>query len=192
LHAKQVNSDNSQAVRAQSDSRRLDVDSTALRVRREDQDSIRVQGGASSNASALSVEPEVSRVRRANQENATVGQAEPAAHAREIGQENSRTQAIKTDDARAAGVDSDDPPLNRFDWDGARNAVSSTRVDRLLAVPTLAEPPTHKAVPQAAVPASVKPGVSALDATQREALFQEFLRWQERQGVRWIGTSSTR
>jgi hypothetical protein len=115
---------------------------------------------------------------------------------------DSITRAGRADpDTRAKGNDrednengrddrgaADDTPLNRFDWGGARaSANSSTKGDRIpsKAVPTVAvEPFALEVAPQVSTAAPAKSGVSALDHAQREALFQEFLRWQERQRVR--------
>jgi hypothetical protein len=132
-------------------------------------------------STSRAVEPEGSRVRLANQGNATAGRTEVNAGAKGIDQEDSRTQGINP--GRGAQVDPDDSPLNRFDWDSvhARSAISLTKGDRLLPkAPTVTEVPTPQAPFQMSVPAQVKAGASALDAGQREALFQEFLRWQDR------------
>jgi hypothetical protein len=160
LRATQVDPDNSRALRAESDSHRQDVDPAVLRAAREDQDSFRVQSSGSNNARARPIEPE-----------------------------GSRTRGINPDNGRGAQVDPDDSQLNLIDLNGvhARSATSFTKGDRLQpkAVPTVAEPPPPQAPPQVSMPVQVKAGVSALDAAQREALFQEFLRTQERQWVRF-------
>ena len=158
LRAKQVDPDNFRAMRAESDSRRPDVDQAVLRAAPEDQDSFRAQSNGANNARA---------------------------RAKSIDQEDSRTR-INSDNGRGAQANPDNSPLNRFDWDGvqARSATSLTKGDSLQskAVPTatVGEPLTRQAPPQVS-----KAGVSALDGAQREALFQEFLRWQERQSLRF-------
>ena len=161
LRAKHIDPNISRAPRAKSDSRKQDVDPAVLRAAREDQDSFRVQSSGSNNAPARAIEPEGSRTRR----------------------------GISPDNGRSAQVDLDDSQLNLFDLNGvhARSATSFTKGDRLQpkVVPTVAEPPTPQAPPQVSMPVQVKAGVSGLDAAQREALFQEFLRTQERQWVRF-------
>jgi hypothetical protein len=157
LRTTQVDPDNSRALHAESDSHRQDVDPTAAR---EDQYSLRVESNGSNNARESAIEPEGSRTRRG----INPGRG-------------------------AQAIDPDDSPLNRFDWNSVhpRSAMSFTKGDRLLlkAVPTVAELPIPQSPLQVSVPAQVKAGVSALDAAQREALFQEFQRTQGRQWVRF-------
>jgi len=161
LRATQVDPDNSRALRAESDSRRQDVDPAVLRAAPEDQASLWVQSNGSNNARARAIEPGGSRTRR----------------------------GINPDNGRGAQVDPDDSQLNLVDLNGvhAWSATSFTKGDRLQpkAGPTVAAPPTPQAPPQVSTPVQVKAGVSILDAAQREALFQEFLRTQERQWVRF-------
>jgi hypothetical protein len=112
------------------------------------------------------------------------------ARARAIEPEGSRTRrGINPDNGRGAQVGPDDSQLNRFDLNGvhALSATSFAKGDRLQpnAVPTVAVPPTPQAPPQVSMPVQLKAGVFALDAVQREVLFQEFLRTQERQWVRF-------
>jgi hypothetical protein len=129
-------------------------------------------------------EPEGSRVQLASPRSATVGLTELDAGTKGIDQADLRTRGINADNGRATQVDPDGSPLNRFDWDGmhARSAISLTKGDRLLpkVVPTVAAPPTPPAPSQVSVPVQMKASVSALDAARLEALFQEFLRWQDR------------
>jgi hypothetical protein len=161
LRATQVEPDNSRVLHAEPDSRRQEVDPAVLRAAREDQDSLRVQSNGSNDARARAIEPEGWRTRR----------------------------GINPDNGRGAQVDPEDPQLNLIDLNGvhARNATSFTKGDRLQpkAGPTVAAPPSPQASPQVSIPVQVKAGVSLLDAAQREALFQEFLRTQERQWVRF-------
>jgi hypothetical protein len=159
-----------------------------LRAAREDQDSFRVQSRGSTNARARVIE--APRVETPTQENSTVGRPDPGGRAAVNDQEDARTRGINPDNGRATPVDPNDSPLNRFDWDAAsvRSASSTVRGDRLLlpkAVSTVTEPSNLQAPPQMSVPGPVKTGVSALDAAAREALFQEFLRWQARRQSRY-------
>jgi hypothetical protein len=168
---KQVDSDSSQTRRAAVDARRQDVDPELLRLAREDQDSFRKPSSKSSKASAPAIAAEDSRATRG-------ASATP---------DGSRTRGINPDNSRAAAVQEDDATLNRFDWDDALalNNALPPKSDRLQPKAVSTEAPAPSARPQAPAAIPVRAGAPELDQAQREALFQEFLRWQERQGIRY-------
>jgi hypothetical protein len=182
LRIKQDEADDSRALRA-GNSRALALDPAVVQTTREDQRGFRMQSTDPGNARASVVQPEALRVSRTNQEAARV--VEPKA----TGQEDLRTRGLKPDSGRGALVEPEDSPLNRFDWNGGqtRNVTSLGKGDRLLpkAVATVTEPAAPRAPLPASAPVLVNTGVSTLGDVRREGLFQEFLRLQERQGIRF-------
>jgi hypothetical protein len=161
-----VDPDNSPAPRAE-------YDPAVLRAAREDQDSFRVQSRRRNNARARAIE--LDGTGPANQES-PAGRAEVNAQV-----ENAPMRGINPDNGRVGPQES---PLNRFDWDGARARSAVVSKGDRLAAPTEAEPPKPQAPPPVSVPVPASAGVFA-SPTARETLFQEFLRWQERQSIRF-------
>jgi hypothetical protein len=129
------------------------------------------------------VDPAVLRSAREDQDSLRVqSNGSNNARARAIEPEGSRTRrGVNPDNDRGAQVDADDSQLNLVDLNGvhARGATSFTKGDRLQpkAGPSVAEPPIPQAPPQVSIPVQ--------NAAQREALFQEFLRTQERLRIRF-------